>query len=357
MWDAAKRKRTLVLGGFLNSVIGVGASPTDSLFATGGGDNVVCIWKYNAGSATGATASAGDIKDEVCTCNCRTHNSRARNCSTWCMFCHLGRACCYSKNHGCAIDSNQRFVVLHSAYCELATLLHIPLSAYMRLHHVSRLFALTAYLLTMHCDVYCLVLSQQGSARWSGPIDSVRNSASNSASITSSPSRRNNTSGDSSSSSTAQQQQQQQQQSKGHRGAAERSISVSSNTDQPHDSSTDHYMDVSTTAAATTGSSTAKNTGDQSPLNSSSSSSSKRRSNAEQSESKRQKHTGDSAAAASVTDLTEEQQPQQQKQQQQQQVKASKGKKAKGSSKSSSKKEKDEFGHSVSESSGSSDED
>jgi hypothetical protein len=80
MWDAAKRKRTLVLGGFLNSVIGVGASPTESLFATGGGDNVVCVWKYNTGSATGASASASDTKDEVPTCNYRTCNCHTCNC-------------------------------------------------------------------------------------------------------------------------------------------------------------------------------------------------------------------------------------------------------------------------------------
>jgi hypothetical protein len=84
MWDAAKRKRTLVLGGFLNSVIGVGASPTESLFATGGGDNVVCVWKYNAASASApaSAATASDSKDEVRACNCSACNSSCK-CCTW----------------------------------------------------------------------------------------------------------------------------------------------------------------------------------------------------------------------------------------------------------------------------------
>jgi WD40 repeat protein len=168
MWDAAKRKRTLVLGGFLNSVIGVGASPTDSLFATGGGDNVVCIWKYNAGSATGATASASDIKDEVCTCNCRICNRCTCNCSTWCMFCHLGRACCYSKIHGYVIDSNQCSVgIAHCMLraCETAT--HSIERAYADAPCITRFCAdsMSSYY-ALWCLLSCVITAGQCTLEW-----------------------------------------------------------------------------------------------------------------------------------------------------------------------------------------------
>ncbi|CAM9882994.1 unnamed protein product, partial [Hapterophycus canaliculatus] len=32
--------------GFKNSIIGVSASPSNGTFATGSGDNLVCVWNY-----------------------------------------------------------------------------------------------------------------------------------------------------------------------------------------------------------------------------------------------------------------------------------------------------------------------
>ena len=45
--------------GFRNSVIGVSASPTKGTFATGSGDNLVCVWNYGERSVGGAPLSAG----------------------------------------------------------------------------------------------------------------------------------------------------------------------------------------------------------------------------------------------------------------------------------------------------------
>ncbi|CAM9994099.1 unnamed protein product, partial [Ectocarpus sp. 8 AP-2014] len=46
MWDARLMKRVATITGFKNSVIGVSASPFNSMFATGSGDNLVCVWNY-----------------------------------------------------------------------------------------------------------------------------------------------------------------------------------------------------------------------------------------------------------------------------------------------------------------------
>ncbi|KAG5181234.1 TUP1-like protein, partial [Tribonema minus] len=46
MWDTAVQRRAVVLAGFQNSIIGVGTCPNQRLFATGGGDKVVCLWRY-----------------------------------------------------------------------------------------------------------------------------------------------------------------------------------------------------------------------------------------------------------------------------------------------------------------------
>ena len=48
--------------GFKNSVIGVSVSPTRGMFATGSGDNLVCVWKYSdilPGDADGSNGGGG----------------------------------------------------------------------------------------------------------------------------------------------------------------------------------------------------------------------------------------------------------------------------------------------------------
>ncbi|CAN0528017.1 unnamed protein product, partial [Ectocarpus sp. 12 AP-2014] len=67
MWDARLMKRVATITGFKNSVIGVSASPFNSMFATGSGDNLVCVWNYGdrddyrrqSGNTAVAPASSG----------------------------------------------------------------------------------------------------------------------------------------------------------------------------------------------------------------------------------------------------------------------------------------------------------
>lgn len=58
-------RQVVTITGFKNSVIGVSASPSNGTFATGSGDNLVCVWNYGdrpvgpaGGVSDGVTAAA-----------------------------------------------------------------------------------------------------------------------------------------------------------------------------------------------------------------------------------------------------------------------------------------------------------
>ncbi|CAM9406871.1 unnamed protein product, partial [Discosporangium mesarthrocarpum] len=60
LWDAKMMKQVATVTGFKNSVIGVSASPTNGMFATGSGDNLVCVWKYSDGVRKAPKTAEGE---------------------------------------------------------------------------------------------------------------------------------------------------------------------------------------------------------------------------------------------------------------------------------------------------------
>lgn len=51
-------EQVATITGFKNSVIGVSASPTKDTFATGSGDNLVCVWNFGERSVTAPASSS-----------------------------------------------------------------------------------------------------------------------------------------------------------------------------------------------------------------------------------------------------------------------------------------------------------